>query len=125
MEEISNKINIIDTELSKITQMHHEKMVEKKIIPYDDKFKYYRKRYNSVINPRGTNNFASIYVSTNKKKQQKRKINIINDDNFTENKDSKEDNIKNKNKNKNINIINNDNNLLFLSVFLYLILNYL
>ena len=25
MEEISNKINIIDTELSKITQMHHEK----------------------------------------------------------------------------------------------------
>ena len=108
MEEISNKINIIDTELSKITQMHHEKMVEKKIIPYDDKFKYYRKRYNSVINPRGINNFASIYVSTNDKKQQKRKINIINDDNFTENKDSKEDNIKNKN--KNINIINNDNN---------------
>ena len=44
MEEISKKINTIDVELANITKMHHEKMIKKKIIPYDDKFKYYRKR---------------------------------------------------------------------------------
>ena len=110
MEEISNKINTIDIELANITKMHHEKMIKKKIIPYDDKFKYYRKRYNSVVNRGNKNNFGSINVSTKDKNKSKRKINIYNDDNFTENKDIKEDNIKNKT--KNINNNNNENNML-------------
>ena len=110
MEEISKKINTIDVELANITKMHHEKMIKKKIIPYDDKFKYYRKRYNSVVYRERKNNFGSIYVSTNDKNKSKRKINLYNDDNFTENKDIKEDNIKNKTKNININNNNNENN---------------
>ena len=37
MDEISKKINTIDSELSNITKMHHEKMVEKKIIRREKK----------------------------------------------------------------------------------------
>ena len=47
MNEISKKIDKIDMELNEITKNHHEKMVEKKIIKKDEKYRKYRKRFNS------------------------------------------------------------------------------
>ena len=48
MEEISQKIDKIDKELNEITEKHHEKMIEKKLIPEDENFKKHRKRFNSM-----------------------------------------------------------------------------
>ena len=48
MEEISQKIDKIDKELNEITKIHHEKMIEKKLIPEDENFKKKRKRFKSM-----------------------------------------------------------------------------
>ena len=48
MEDISEKINKINNELIEITNNHHKKMIEKKIIPKDDNFITRRKRFNSL-----------------------------------------------------------------------------
>ena len=53
MKKISDKIDKIDYELNNITKNHHKQMVKNKIIPNDEKFKRFRKRYYSVNIGRG------------------------------------------------------------------------
>jgi magnesium-transporting ATPase (P-type) len=79
MEEISKKINEIDKELSNITKMHHEDMVEKKIIPNDEKYVKYRNRYNSFNIPDPRDNLEIIYFN-NKNANPKNSENVMNSD---------------------------------------------
>ena len=98
MKLISKKINLIDAELDTITKRHHEKMVEEKIIPNDEKFKKFRNRYNSVNYP-GQKNFNEILHINNKKSKFKNN----NDDNITK-KENKDDEQNLKTKKININL---------------------
>jgi len=75
MKQISKKIDEIDSELIKITQMHHEDMIENKIIQNDEKYKKYRHRFNSFNYGESKDNFDLIIL--NKKKIENNKIDII------------------------------------------------
>ena len=58
--------------------MHHEDMVEKKIIPNDEKYVKYRNRYNSFNIPDPRDNLEIIYFN-NKNANPKNSENIINE----------------------------------------------
>ena len=66
-KKISEKINLIDLELNKITKMHHEDMIENNIIKNDEKYRKYRHRFNSFNQLEGKDNFELILLKRNKK----------------------------------------------------------
>ena len=99
MKKISDKIDKIDYELNNITKIHHEKMIKKNIIPNDENFTKYRKRYNSFNLER--EEYNSI---TQKNKKEGKSMNVyheilkINDNDNEYNKNRDEENKDNFNK---------------------------
>ena len=75
MKQISEKIDEIDSELNKITKMHHEDMIENKIIQNDEKYKKYRHRFNSFNYGESKDNLELIIL--NKRKIENNNIDII------------------------------------------------
>ena len=75
MKQISEKIDEIDSELNKITKMHHEDMIENKIIQNDEKYKKYRHRFNSFNYGESKDNLELILL--NKRKIENNNIDII------------------------------------------------
>ena len=67
MKKISEKINMIDLELNKITQMHHEDMIENNIIKNDESYRKYRHRFNSFNQLDRKENFELILLNNKKK----------------------------------------------------------
>jgi hypothetical protein len=88
MKKISKKINMIDLELNKITQMHHEDMIENNIIKNDESYRKYRHRFNSFNQVDGKENFELILL--NKKKKGNFDTDKLNN-NIIEIKDNEED----------------------------------
>ena len=78
MKEISEKIDKIDSELNSITKKHHEDMIENKIIKNDEKYRKYRRRYNSFNAVEGTENFDIILM--NKKKKENNNVEVFKND---------------------------------------------
>ena len=75
MKQISEKIDEIDSELNKITKMHHEDMIENKVIQNDEKYKKYRHRFNSFNYGESKDNLELILL--NKRKIENNNIDII------------------------------------------------